>query len=40
MESTVSSLATVDNEKLQRFMGKIVSDFGGAASTVLAYIRR
>jgi len=38
MDPSVSSSATVSNEKLQRFMGKILSDFGGAASTVLAYI--
>jgi SAM-dependent methyltransferase len=29
---------TIDNEKLQQFMGKVLSDFGGAASTVLVYI--
>ena len=38
MESTVSTSTTVDTDKLQRFMGKILSDFGGAASTVLAYM--
>jgi SAM-dependent methyltransferase len=36
MES--SSQTTIDNEKLQQFMGKILSDFGGAASSVLGYI--
>jgi hypothetical protein len=36
--SASSSLSTtaMDNEKLQQFMGKILSDFGGAASSVLA----
>jgi len=38
MDSSVSSSATVSNEKLHHFMGKILSNFGGAASTVLAYI--
>src|SRR5215207_324164 len=33
-----SSLTTMDNEKLQQFMGKILSDFGGAASSILVYI--
>ena len=28
----------MDNEKLQQFMGKILSDFGGAGGCVLAYI--
>jgi hypothetical protein len=36
--STSSSTTTVDNEKLQQFMGKILSDFGGAASAILVYI--
>jgi SAM-dependent methyltransferase len=36
--STSSSQTTIDNEKLQQFMGKILSDFGGAASSVLVYI--
>ena len=36
--STTSSQTTMDNEKLQQFMGKILSDFGGAASSVLAYV--
>jgi SAM-dependent methyltransferase len=35
---TSSSQATIDNEKLQQFMGKVLSDFGGAASSVLVYI--
>ncbi len=38
MSSSPSSQTTVDNEKLQQFMGKILSDFGGAASAVLGYI--
>ncbi len=29
---------TIDNQKLQQFMEKILSDFGGAASAVLVYI--
>jgi SAM-dependent methyltransferase len=29
---------TIDNETLQQFMGKVLSDFVGAASTVLVYI--
>ncbi len=36
--STSSQTQTIDNEKLQQFMGKILSDFGGAASAVLVYI--
>jgi SAM-dependent methyltransferase len=32
------SPTTIDNEKLQQFMGKVLSDFGGAASAILAYI--
>ena len=36
MES--SSQTTIDNEKLQQFMGKVLFDFGGAASCVLVYI--
>jgi hypothetical protein len=31
-------LSSIDNEKLQQFMGKVLSDFGGAASLILAYI--
>ena len=41
MSSTSTSSttpSTIDNEKLQQFMGKVLSDFGGAASCVLAYI--
>src|SRR5919199_4690070 len=36
--SLTSSQTTLDNEKLQQFMGKILSDFGGAASSVLVYV--
>src|ERR1044072_4632795 len=36
--STSFPQTTIDNEKLQQFMGKILSDFGGAASAVLVYI--
>jgi hypothetical protein len=36
--SSSSSTTTIDNEKIQQFMGKILSDFGGAASSVLVYI--
>jgi hypothetical protein len=32
------SQTTIDNEKLQQFMGKVLSDLGGAASAVLVYI--
>jgi SAM-dependent methyltransferase len=38
MSSSSSTSQTVDNEKLQQFIGKILSDFGGAASSVLVYI--
>ena len=39
MNSTSSpSSPIIDNEKLQQFMGKVLSDFGGAASAVLVYI--
>jgi SAM-dependent methyltransferase len=39
MNSTSSPSSTIiDNEKLQQFMGKVLSDFGGAASAVLVYI--
>jgi SAM-dependent methyltransferase len=38
MNASSSSTPTMDNEKLQQFMGKILSDFGGAASSVLVYI--
>jgi SAM-dependent methyltransferase len=37
MSSSTSS-QTVDNEKIQQFTGKVLSDFGGAASSVLGYI--
>src|SRR5919199_4696845 len=36
--SISSSQTTMDNEKLQRFMEKILTDFAGAGSCVLAYI--
>jgi SAM-dependent methyltransferase len=36
--SSASETSTMDNEKLQQFMGKILSDFGGAGGSVLAYI--
>ena len=36
--SSASEISTMDNEKLQQFMGKILSDFGGAGGCVLAYI--
>src|SRR5919197_4045261 len=36
--STSAPQTTMDNEKLQQFMGKILADFGGAASCVLSYI--
>jgi SAM-dependent methyltransferase len=36
--STSSPQTTFDNEKLQQFMGKVLSDFGGAASAVLVNI--
>jgi SAM-dependent methyltransferase len=36
--SSASETSTMDNEKLQQFMGKILSDFGGAGGCVLAYI--
>jgi Rv2258c-like winged HTH domain len=38
MGSSGSTSQTIDNEKLQQFMGRILSDFGGAASAVLVYI--
>jgi hypothetical protein len=38
MSPSSSTSETVHNEKLQQFMGKILSDFGGAASSVLVYI--
>src|SRR5437660_1287649 len=36
--SSPSPSTTMDNEKLQQFMAKILSDFGGAASSILVYI--
>jgi len=36
--TSTSSQITINNEKLQQFMGKILSDFGGAASAVLVYM--
>ena len=36
--STSTSSQTIDNENLQQFMGKVLSDFGGAACAVLVYI--
>ena len=36
--SSSSPSTTIDNEKLQQFMGKVLSDFGGAAGAILAYI--
>jgi SAM-dependent methyltransferase len=33
-----TSSTTIDNEKLQQFMGKVLSDFGGATSAILVYI--
>src|SRR5438067_1401562 len=36
--SSPPSSTTIDNEKLQQFMGKVLSDFGGAASAILVYI--
>ncbi len=42
MESSTSTPSspqtTIDNEKLQQFMGKVLTDFGGAASAILVYI--
>ncbi len=35
---TMTATPTVDQEKLNQFMGKVLSDFGGAASAVLTYI--
>jgi hypothetical protein len=37
--SASTSSTSIDNEKLQQFMEKILSDFGGAASCVLGYRR-
>jgi SAM-dependent methyltransferase len=36
--SSASETSAMDNEKLQQFMAKILSDFGGAGGCVLAYI--
>jgi SAM-dependent methyltransferase len=36
--SSSKAPTAMDNEKLQQFMGKILADFGGAASCVLGYI--
>ncbi len=36
--STSSSTTTIDSEKLQRFVGKVLTDFAGAGSCILAYI--
>src|ERR671929_1434666 len=36
--TSTSTTVTIDNEKLQQFVGKVLTDFGGAASAVLAYI--
>jgi hypothetical protein len=36
--TSTSSTTTINNEKIQQFMGKILFNFGGAASSVLEYI--
>src|SRR5215472_1906789 len=36
--SNSTSSTTIDNQKLQQFIGKALSDFGGAASSILVYI--
>jgi 2-polyprenyl-3-methyl-5-hydroxy-6-metoxy-1,4-benzoquinol methylase len=36
--STSTSTTTIDSEKLQQFVGKVLTDFAGAGSCVLAYI--
>jgi len=33
-----TSSTTLDNQKLQQFIGKTLSGFGGAASSILVYI--
>jgi hypothetical protein len=33
-----TSSTTIDSQKLQQFIGKALSDFGGAASSILVYI--
>ena len=35
--SASTSTTTIDNEMLQQFIGKVLSDFAGAGSCVLAY---
>ena len=36
--TTTTTTTRIDNERLQQFMEKILSDFGGAGGCVLAYI--
>jgi 2-polyprenyl-3-methyl-5-hydroxy-6-metoxy-1,4-benzoquinol methylase len=36
--TSTPTTVTIDNEKLQQFMGKVLTDFAGAGSCVLAYI--
>jgi SAM-dependent methyltransferase len=36
--TSTSTTLTIDDEKLQQFVGKVLSDFAGAGSCVLAYI--
>jgi 2-polyprenyl-3-methyl-5-hydroxy-6-metoxy-1,4-benzoquinol methylase len=38
LTSYSKSSTTIDNQKLQQFIGKALSDFGGAASSILVYI--
>jgi len=33
-----TTVPSINQEKLEQFMGKVLSDFGGAASAVLTYI--
>jgi len=35
---TTTTTPPINEEKLEQFMGKVLSDFGGAASAVLTYI--
>gem|GEM_PF-2648336 len=35
---TTTTNPPINEEKLEQFMGKVLSDFGGAASAVLTYI--
>jgi hypothetical protein len=35
---TTTTNSPINEEKLEQFMGKVLSDFGGAASAVLTYI--